>query len=77
MILTWELIESGRSERGGWSRNQVAVFGVRWPLKKGWKRRIIGRDFPEAAINEFMLLRNAHLKPNELDGQFMTATEGI
>lgn len=32
-----EEIAAGRSENGGWSRAQLAEWGVPWPPPKGWK----------------------------------------
>jgi hypothetical protein len=29
-------IEAGRSPRGGWTRNQLAEWGVPWPPPAGW-----------------------------------------
>jgi hypothetical protein len=41
MRLTEQILMQGRSYRGGWSRRQTDLFGVPWPLKHGWKDRII------------------------------------
>jgi len=43
MRLTEEEIEAGRSPRGGWTRAQLAEWGVPWPPPKGWRRRLTGR----------------------------------
>ena len=36
-------IEAGRSPAGGWTRAQLAEWGVPWPPPKGWRRRLTGR----------------------------------
>lgn len=41
MKLTNADIESARSARGGWTRRQLAEWGVPWPPPKGWKRALI------------------------------------
>jgi len=41
---TERIIEAKRSERGGWSRDQLAEFGVDWPPPKGWRRWLIDND---------------------------------
>jgi len=33
-------IEAGRTKRGGWTRKQLAKWGVSWPPPKGWRRRL-------------------------------------
>ncbi|MFD4257599.1 TnsA endonuclease N-terminal domain-containing protein [Streptomyces sp. NPDC058534] len=38
-----EDIEAARSPAGGWSRKQLADWGVPWPPPKGWKERLITR----------------------------------
>ena len=40
-MLTAEEIEAARTSRGGWTRQQLAVWGVPWPPPKGWKQRLI------------------------------------
>lgn len=40
---TRETIEAARSENGGWSRDQLAAWGVPWPPPKGWKQKLIER----------------------------------
>lgn len=36
-------IEAARTPAGGWSRQQLAAWGVPWPPPKGWKERLIAR----------------------------------
>jgi len=62
MILTNELIEQGKSSRGGWSGKQWKLFGVSKHPSKGWKKKLIGKDFPHKAIIEFIGLKDKHLK---------------
>jgi len=42
VTITDELIESGKSAAGGYSKAQLALLGVAWPPISGWKRPIIG-----------------------------------
>ncbi|MEU3595148.1 DUF6083 domain-containing protein [Streptomyces filamentosus] len=35
-----EEIEAARTPRGGWTRAQLAAWGVPWPAPKGWKQRL-------------------------------------
>ncbi len=60
--LSHELIESGQSDHGGWSQEQLALLGVEWPPLKGWKKRIVGREVQAGNVLKFLKLKNAHLK---------------
>lgn len=57
MQITEELLAEGRSGPGGWSKAQVTILGVEWPLRKGWKARIMGREISEADAARFLRLR--------------------
>jgi hypothetical protein len=35
-------IEAARTPAGGWTREQLAAWGVPWPPPKGWRRRLAG-----------------------------------
>lgn len=59
--LTEEIINSGKSQNGGWSLNQLSVFGV-FEFKKGWKKQLIGKKFTESEIEKFISMRNKHLE---------------
>jgi hypothetical protein len=39
-------IEAKRTLRGGWSRAQLAEWGVPWPPPKGWKKRLEQKGLP-------------------------------
>jgi hypothetical protein len=34
-------IEAGRSPRGGWTREQLAKWGVPWPPPAGWRQALL------------------------------------
>jgi hypothetical protein len=36
-------IEASKTPKGGWTKQQLALWGVEWPPVKGWKRRLIQR----------------------------------
>lgn len=58
MIVTAELIEQGKSCRGGWTKAQLAILGVKWPPPKGWKARVIGwKEISDSAAEEFVRLK--------------------
>ena len=39
-------LEAGKTSRGGWTRAQLAEWGVPWPLPHGWRRWILENGFP-------------------------------
>ena len=51
--LTDRLIEGGKTRRGGFTRAQLAVLGVSWPPKGGWKQRLIGTSIDDATLERF------------------------
>src|SRR5271165_7138267 len=44
MPLTDAQIEAGRSPKGGWTREQLAAWGVPWPPPKGWRWKLTRSD---------------------------------
>lgn len=64
MTLTNEIIESAKSDNGGYNSTQVAVLGM--SLKTKWKKHVVNKDFPEDIIEKFISLRNAHLTPGKV-----------
>jgi len=33
-------IEAAKTERGGWTREELAKWGVPWPPPKGWRKML-------------------------------------
>ncbi len=64
VYVTRELLESGKSKNGGWSRRQLEIVGVMWPLKKGWRRQLHkkARLITESELAEFVSLKDKHLE---------------
>jgi hypothetical protein len=62
MILTHEAIERGQSRFGGWSKQQVELLNVKWPLKQGWKKRVVGTVISDMDYDIFVNLKDQHLK---------------
>lgn len=42
-VVTAGLIDALKSGNGGWSRDALALVGVKWPPKAGWKKKAVGR----------------------------------
>ena len=50
--VTKELILSLKSEKGGYTKASLKKIGVPWPLKTGWKQRVIGTFVPDFKENQ-------------------------
>lgn len=57
MRITPTLIESGKSLRGGWNRQQVELLGESWPLMDGWQERACKRSITPENAERFLELR--------------------
>lgn len=45
MQISREVTDMFRTERGGWTRKQLAEWGVNWPPLNGWRKRLaLGLD---------------------------------
>ncbi len=64
VILTEEILNQGKSRNGFWSNKQILTFGIE--IKRGWKREIIGQEFPIVIINRFLQLKDKHLESDEV-----------
>lgn len=36
----WQIVDEGRTEKGGFTRQQLELWGVEWPPQKGWRKRL-------------------------------------
>jgi hypothetical protein len=54
VTITDDLIESGKSAAGGYSKAQLALLGVTWPPVSGWKQQVIGRQITNDAAAKFV-----------------------
>ena len=61
MIITRDILESGKSSNNGWNKKQLDVFGER-DQKKGWFNRIIGKEVTQEQIDLFLSLKDYHLR---------------
>ena len=54
VLVTREFIMQGRSERGGWTKDQLALLGVTWPPEAGWIQRVVGKEIYAEAASAFV-----------------------
>ncbi len=57
LVITNDLIESGKTGSGGWNAKQLKLLGLEWPPRQGWKSEIIGTKISTAAADQFVALR--------------------
>ena len=62
VVISEDLLLRGRSEKGAWTREQLALIGVGWPPAKGWKKVVIGREIAATDADAFISLSNTHMK---------------
>jgi hypothetical protein len=41
---TADEIERAKTPNGGWTKDQLAEWGVSWPPPKGWRKNLIRKD---------------------------------
>ena len=56
MIIDNEFLDKNRTKNGAWKRRQLEIVGVKWPPKKGWKAKIIGKKISKDDAKEFELI---------------------
>lgn len=76
-ILTNEIFEQGRSKNGGFSKEQLSLFNVPYPLVRGWQRRIIGMEFTDYSIKRFIELKDSHIDKHNNNMPFPTTLDDI
>ena len=35
-----DVVDAARTPAGGWTKDQLAFWGVSWPPPKGWKKKL-------------------------------------
>jgi hypothetical protein len=57
MIITNGFIIAGSSgKNGAWNKDQLEILGVKWPPKRGWKRKVIGKVILDKDAQRFLEL---------------------
>ncbi len=66
MVITLEILKKGLSSNGGYSIKQIRVLGIdNYLFEKGWKLALVGSDVPKEKVDNFIALKDAHLKKAE------------
>jgi hypothetical protein len=77
MILSREDIEKGLYKGLGLKASQAKVLGLRYPVKKGWKNKLVGTEISEELYARYIELgkEKAEIKCNTSKKQKKNATE--
>ena len=54
MKITQEFVNKHKTEKGGFTREQLLILGVSWPPKKGWMRNVIGKEITDEQEKRFI-----------------------
>jgi hypothetical protein len=65
-ILTREHLDAAKSSNGGYSNKQFALIGLQRPIPPGWRKSVVGKEYPDGIIEEFVALKDKHYSPEEL-----------
>ena len=58
MKVTKEVIKSLETGNGGFNKKTLSLFGVKWPPKKGWQKKILGKEIDPYKYNELLSLKH-------------------
>ncbi len=61
VVITKEILDKGCSVNGGYSRKQLELFGIQG-FPPGWKKTLIGKVVSVEVVNQFIALKDQHLK---------------
>lgn len=59
MKITEEFLNKGRRENGGaWTKAQLEVLGISWPVQKRWRSELIDTEISDETAELFLSLKN-------------------
>lgn len=59
MRLSEEMIRAGSLTGGALKKAQLALLGVKWPPRKGWIQRLVGKEIDAETYRRFLALKGA------------------
>ena len=54
MRITEHHLERAKTVNGGYTRDQLSLLSVDWPLQKGWKSVLLQREYDPAVVTQFV-----------------------
>ena len=64
MLITKDYINTHKTDKGAWTKDQIQALGIEWPPSNGWMRKIIGTELADENAARFELKQFAKGSPN-------------
>jgi len=58
MIISKNDIEKLQTGNGGYDKKTLALFGIKWPPKKGWKKKAIGKEVDKEKYMQLLISKS-------------------
>lgn len=58
VTITKKFFMDNATERGAWTRRQVEILGVTWPMQSGWQNELIGKKISQETADAFAEAKN-------------------
>lgn len=52
-LITKELLMKNKTDKGGWTKDQIESLGLKWPPQTGWQSEVIGKTISEENLRRF------------------------
>lgn len=62
MILSGDDLDKLRTPRGGYTRKTLEAIGIKWPPRKGWRKKLIGQEIDDEAWETAIHIAGAELE---------------
>lgn len=62
--ITRDFIMAGRLNGGGWNAGQLSRLGIRWPPRRGWIDRVVGRAISAEDAKRFLARDTTVIREN-------------
>lgn len=63
-------VQAAQSERGGWSKDTLAGWGIPWPPKKGWRARLRREWEQQQAARKRLVSLGTHTEEGEITPEY-------
>ncbi len=79
MIITKEWLNKHKTANGAWTKRQIEALGLKWPVRKGWQKLVIGREigFCQIAFESGATSKGSKDKTKELQQQIIGLNKKI
>lgn len=75
VTLTAALIHGAATEKHGWRRAQIEALGLKYPPRKGWIERLVGKSVSVEVWERFVAERKPSARADEANSRHATETK--